>query len=251
MEDYKSFLDRTNSFETQRLKLGNDYFSPRESLKLKVNRDNSFSPFYGDTVVFPLSSNEIVRLGKITDNLYNATPECFAERLPDETFHVTLHDLSNSNSKESVKAEIEKYLQQIKEIQSGRRIPNYTIHMRSNNIINMVNTSIVLALHPCSQEDYQHLMETYDIFEHVKPLPYPYTPHITLAYYNINGFDEDSAKKLSDTATRLNQDLAFEFNISTSDLVYQTFKSMKDYKDVLSFGTLPSFPEERETNIIE
>ena len=54
METYKEFLDRINSFEKSEIDLGDDYFKGSGSIPLKVNEDNSFRPFFGDTVVFNL-----------------------------------------------------------------------------------------------------------------------------------------------------------------------------------------------------
>lgn len=40
------------------------------------------------------------------DLLYQSAPECFCERLVSNTFHVTLHDLSNSPSLQDVAEEL-------------------------------------------------------------------------------------------------------------------------------------------------
>ena len=172
------------------------------------------------------------------DILYSEVPKCFAKRFPNKTLHMTLHDLVNSESIDSIQEDIIKNNKRIEILNKQNQIPNYSIRMKANNIINMVNTSMVLATQPCSQEDYHHLMKLYDIFEEIKELPYLFTPHITLAYYSINGFDEKSAKKLSELVTRLNQNAMnkFEFCINTKDLVYQYFINMEKYYNIITFG---------------
>ena len=236
MESYISFLNRTNSFETERFALDNRYFVPRDSLKAKVNMDCKFKEFCGDTVVFTLPVEVISKISGMIDILYREVPECFATRLPDETLHMTLHDLVNSESTGRVRDLMIQNSKLMEQIKQSRMIPHREIRLKTNYIINMVNTSLVLAIQPCSKSDYQRLMKTYNIFEEVVKLPYPFTPHITLAYYNVNGFEATSSRKLSKVVTSLNhRKNYFEFCIDTSRLVYQTFTSMKDYKDVIVF----------------
>ncbi len=237
MEDFVNFIKRTNSFEKENFELDEKYFTPIESLKQKIKEDNTFKDFYGDTVVFALPNEIKEKISRVIDFIYSEAPECFAKRFPDKTLHMTLHDLVNSENLNKIQADITKNKKQVELIKKQSKIPNYDIQMKTNNIINMVNTSLVFAIQPCTQEDYKHLMELYNIFEEVKKLPYPFTPHITLAYYNINGFDEKAAKKLSKSVTKLNQDSLnkFEFCVSTKELIYQTFRNMEEYFDIIAF----------------
>ena len=237
MESYINFLDRTNSFETAKLELEDRRFTPRDSLKSKVNPDNTFKNFYGDTIVFSLSEEVTGRVSMLIDALYQAVPECFAKRLPDESLHMTLHDLVNSENFSNVQADLHENVKIMKVIKHCKMIPSKSIRMKINNIINMVDTSLVLALQPCSKSDYQRLMKIYSIFEEVIKLPYPFTPHITLAYYSINGFSAMASQRLNRAVTRLNQGQSgFEFYIDTKNLVYQIFTKMNEYRDVLFFG---------------
>ena len=60
-------------------------------------------------------------------------------------------------------------------------------------------------------------------------------PHITLAYYNCNGFDASSARKLEKIIRRLN-DNTFEIILDTKRLYYQKFTSMNDYINILNLS---------------
>ncbi|MBR1555792.1 MAG: hypothetical protein IJ644_10455, partial [Oscillospiraceae bacterium] len=93
METYQEFLNRINSFEHD-FDLSREDFRPKQAVLDKVNEQNHFKPFYGDTTVFVLSSEEQEFFKSYTDLLYQNAPECFAERLHSGTFHTTLHDLS-------------------------------------------------------------------------------------------------------------------------------------------------------------
>ena len=74
METYKEFLDRINSFEKSEIDLGDGYFKGSGSIPLKVNEDNSFRPFFGDTVVFNLDDATKKKLEKIVDSINAVGP---------------------------------------------------------------------------------------------------------------------------------------------------------------------------------
>lgn len=76
-----------------------------------------------------------------------------------------------------------------------------------------------MGLYPVNEEEYNKLMELYYLFEDVKKLDYPLTPHITLAYYNINGFDMEAARKLERIVQELNAN-EIEIELDTKDLFY-------------------------------
>lgn len=212
METYRDFLNRINSFEKKEMFLGDGYFMSSPSISQKVDKNNRFQPFYGDTIVFNLDDATKRKLSWIVDKLYGAVPECFCERLVSDTFHMTLHDLSNSPSLEMVAAEV--FTNELSVIKKAKQIHTRRIRMRSKYIFNMVNTSLVLGLYPISDEEYAKLMELYLMFDDIKKLEYPLTPHITLAYYNVEGFDVNSAKKLEDVVRELNaNDMEIELDV--------------------------------------
>lgn len=233
METYQEFLDRINSFEKKELSFGNEYFKGNPSILQKVDQNNRFRDFYGDTVVFSLEDQVKDELEKYVNSLYYSAPECFCERLDSSTFHMTLHDLSSSAmlgdiAEESFENELN-VMEKITEIQKY----NITkIKMRSHYIFNMVNTSLVLGLYPVDAQEYHKLMKLYSVFDSVKKLNYPLTPHITLAYYNSHGFDLRAARKLEDVVSQLN-DREVKIDINIEHLYYQKFKSMNYYINIV------------------
>ncbi|MBQ2800770.1 MAG: hypothetical protein IJF03_05205 [Lachnospiraceae bacterium] len=194
MESYQSFLDRINSFEKSEVDFGDEYFKGNPSIAQKVDKNNKFQTFYGDTIVFNLDEVTKKTLSELVESLYSIVPECFCERLVSNTFHMTLHDLSNSPVLQKIATEV--FENELNVIEKAKQIHEKKIKMRSKYIFNMVNTSLVLGLYPVNEEEYTKLMELYELFNDVKQLDYPLTPHITLAYYSIDGFDIKSAKKL-------------------------------------------------------
>lgn len=235
MENYDEFLNRINSFEKSKIDFGNTYFTGNKSIAHKVDIDNTFKNFYGDTVVFDLDKTTKVVISQIVDSLYEATPQCFCERLVTDTFHMTLHDLSNSAVLQNISNEMFRNERKIINAKNQiEKIGNNRIKMKSNAIFNMVNTSLVLGLYPVDRDNYIKLMELYSIIDDIKPLNYPLTPHITLAYYNVNGFDLSSASTLISAVEKHNKNLDIEIDLG--DLYYQKFTSMKNYIDVVKLN---------------
>ncbi|MDE6585203.1 MAG: ligT like phosphoesterase [Clostridia bacterium] len=229
METFKEFSDRINSFEKKQISLGEGDFKVNPSLSQKVGKDNKFKNFYGDTVVFDLDDGVKKRLDGIVDILYKSAPQCFCERLAWDTFHLTLHDLSNATSLQAVEGEMNRNELKIKQL--AEKISGVQIILKSKCIFNMVNTSLVLGLCPAEERDYLNLMKLYSLFDGVKKLNYLFTPHITLAYYNIDGFDLHSAKVLEETVNRLNKEI--ETELTVKNLYYQRFESMNCYTDII------------------
>lgn len=233
METYNEFLDRINSFEKKELYLGDDDFKGNVSIALKVDKKNCFQPFYGDTVVFNLDDTTKEKLEGIVDSIYAVASECFCERLVSNTFHMTLHDLSNSPVLEDIAVEL--FENELKAAKKAEKIAEQKIKMRSKYIFNMVNTSLVLGLYPINEEEYNKLMELYALFDDVKRLAYPLTPHITLGYYSINGFSVESARKLENIVQELNAKV-MEIELDTKELFYQKFVSMNEYINIFNLA---------------
>ena len=236
METYKQFLDRINSFEKAPVDFGSVYFTGSPSIANKVNADNTYKDFYGDTVVFDLDEVTKTKLTEYADFLHKAAPQCFCDRLVPNTFHVTLHDLSNSPTLQSVAEEL--FFNELKiteKLCEIKKLSNKKITLKSNAVFNMVNTSLVLGLYPVDEDNYNRLMELYYVIDSVKRLSYPLTPHITLGYYNVNGFDTNCAKLLKTAVEKLNA--VMNLDVSVGDLYYQKFTSMNNYVNIIKLNS--------------
>ncbi|MGV3353046.1 ligT like phosphoesterase [Streptococcus orisratti] len=181
------------------------------SVAVKVHPDNSFCDFYGDTVVFDLEEEDKTWLAALVQKLYDEVPACFAEAFPVSSYHMTLYDLSSgsrltSGSRlSSLIPELESNRQKLKEQLAARSLFSPKIKMRSSFIFNMVDTSLVMGLVPDREVDYVNLMSLYRLVDDVMPLSYLFTPHVTLAYYNANGFSAEEARKLKKLVAELNK----------------------------------------------
>ena len=234
MENYAQFTERINSFEKPVLDLGKGNFSLNPRVKDKFDSNNNFRQFYGDTTVFDLPNDVKDRLNSIVDILYQSAEECFAARVKTSTFHITLHDLSNSCDLSEIGGEVFRNELKLLKFVHSNKISKCEVNFETNYIFNMVSTSLVLAVKPKTKEDYDNLMNLYVIVDCVKALPYKLTPHITLAYYNVNGFGEDSAKKLCSAVNELNKE-KFDITVSSDNLYYEKFTDMNSYHRIFTF----------------
>lgn len=235
MENYSDYLNRI-SYQKADLQIGEGSFKPDGRLFEKVNQGNGFKPFYGDTVVFDLDSCIKEKISGIIDRLYETAPECFCERIKADTIHMMLHDLSASDKLENMAVEVFDNEVNLLRVLKGNPQKAQTIKMKTNFIINMVSTSLVLALVPADEVEWNKLQEMYELINKVKVCPYPFlTPHITLAYFNYNGFDEKSADKLKSAVLELNEK-NFDITLQKSRLYYQKFISMNDYISFFKFA---------------
>lgn len=234
MENYAQFTERINSFEKPVIYLGEGDFSLNPRVYDKFDENNRFRQFYGDTTVFDLTKDIKDRLNSLVDILYDKAGECFAERVKTSTFHITLHDLSNSCELAEIGEDVFRNELKLLKFVHSQKISRCTINFETNYIINMVGTSLVLAVKPKSKEDYDKLMQLYSIVDCVKALPYQLTPHITLAYYNVKGFGEESSKKLCEAVNELNKE-SFDITVSSDTLYYEKFTDMNSYHRIFSF----------------
>ena len=232
-ESYRDFLKRI-SYQNRALMIGEGAFVPdRTRVFPKVDERGRYRPFYGDTVVFGLGRQTRGMLAQMQDKLYEGFGGCFAERLPENTLHMTLHDLSASDDLGMAAPEC--FMNEIGLLGLTDRdteLPD-EIRMKTNYIINMVNTGLVMTLLPENEGEWDKLERLYRLIDRVKVCPYPYlTPHITLAYFNRGGFDEHTANALKEAVWELNGLEKKTVVLRTDSLYYQKFMSMKEYVSV-------------------
>ena len=236
MEEYKTFTGRIKKLQPRgKFELDKKYFPIHPSVRMKVGSNNQFKSFYGDTTVFNLEREDKAKISPIISKLYEVAPECFSQRLQESMLHMTLHDLSSSQNYEDVKEDVKKNETKIKDILKVVSITPNTIRMRTKFITNILNISLALVFTPINEEEYNKLITIYHLLDLVRELDYFLTPHVTLGYYNIEGFDVASVKKLENLVRDLNKE-SFEITLSTDKLVYQTFSSMNAYTDVFKLA---------------
>ena len=235
-ESYEDFCRRIYSFQKQNFSFGVRRFNPNPSVENKVAEDGTFREFIGDTVVFDLedSLKNFIQ-EKYVDPLYEVAFESFAEPFSVDTLHMTLHDLNSSAQKDSYVMEkmFETEIALAKRI-SETKFKKAIISMETTCVFNMVNTSLVLGLKPRTEEDFEKLMGLYYFVDDICQLPYPLTPHITLAYFGRKGFEGKELWQIEKVVNKMNQ-ASFSMTISTDKLYYQKFVNMNEFMNIIPF----------------
>ena len=201
-------------------------FTTNVNLIKKVDESGKLLPFYGNTVVFLLDAEAKRALKAVQDELYAAAPDMLAEPLPEESFHLTAHDLANApeNTPElrtKMAEAAEKTLSLVREV-----LPKKPLQMKATWAFNMVSTSIVVGWEPADEESYAALDKLYMTLEKVVPLGYALCPHITLAYFRPGVYEKEAVDRLRNALQPV--DLTLE--LKPENLVLQNFESMSDYK---------------------
>ena len=216
-------------------------FHTHKELAAKVNADGSYAPFPGCTAVFRPDRlcREVIPLIARVIREKAGDPDLLADPLPDAGIHMTLHDLVSPEfcrcdpaDPAAYRHETAESLEQAAETteQIRREYAGCRITMLADRIVNMVSKSLVLLLKPRSEQDGELLAELYSRFDRIRHLPYPLTPHITLAYFRPGVIDGDRLGAALDFAQIRPQNApAFEF--CAEALTAQYFGDMRAYTD--------------------
>jgi len=203
-------------------------FCTNPNLRKKADEDGKILPYKGNTVVFLLDEDIKDFLAELQEELYQAVPQMFSEKLERETFHMTLHSLADGHPEEEGLAErmeeAEKKARQI--LARWKDAP--PLRMKATWMFNMVHTSIVLGLMPDGEDgSWQRLDELYCALQEAAPLG-DLCPHITLAYYRPGVYSEEEAEQLR----RALHPVEKEVMLRMENLVIQNFDDMNHYRTV-------------------
>ena len=213
-------------------------FPTAENLSNKVNHDGSYAVFPGSTVVFRAGRKCTQIIQMMQQILFQGLEgtNMLANPLPASTIHMTLHDLISPEAHLTtaeydcaVENSIDEAVAIVDEIRrdyAGRKLT-----LVSDRIVNMVSKSLVLLLRPKTEEDFALLLEMYRRFDEVHSLPYPLTPHITLAYFKPGMLDGDKLEEVVDFA-QIDPTNAPVFEFYTESLAAQVFRDMQTYRDI-------------------
>ena len=233
MEGLEQFKNRVYPFAFNSIYLDEEgQFHTGGSLPDKVDGDGHMLPYTGNTVIFLLNQGQEEErrcLIRMQDALYGACPDMLAARLTEDTFHMTLHDLKSGPPGRVSEAETQAAAGKAQELLSAVTEEPWEIRMQAVCVFNMVNTSVVLGLEPCTEEDCRRLMGLYEAFEEICPLRYPMTPHITLAYYRPGVCSGEEMKRLEAVFRKLREEKPV-FTFRQADLVYAEFDDMNHYR---------------------
>lgn len=217
-------------------------FHTHDGLTNKVDQGGSYVFFPGTTVVFRSDKRclqTIALMQRVLDQQLQETGMLMPP-LPASTIHMTLHDLVSPEQCVSDAAHPRAYehemveslnsavriVEEIRRDYAGRRIT-----MAADRIVNMVSKSLALLLRPRTEQDYELLLDMYGRFDEIVSLPYPFTPHITLAYFRPGLLDGNRLNEAVNVA-QIDPDQALMFEFYPEGLTAQVFRDMQRYVDI-------------------
>ena len=209
-------------------------FPTERGLTLKVGPDGKIIPFPGVTTVFRPDKTGLELAELIQRRLYDRLQGTgmLADMLPSSTIHMTLHDLLAANRETSGRERKECLQSAAAAVEGIRRdFAGRAVTLLPDRIVSMMSTSLVLMLRPESEGDFELLMDMYRRFDGIVSLPYPLTPHITLAYYRPGMLDGDALGQAVD-ALQVRPGAAPVLRFFPEGLTAQVFLDMARYEDV-------------------
>ena len=218
------------------------FFHTADGLRNKVDESGGYVRFPGTTAVFRADKTCCQAIQLIQRALGSRLEDTgmLAYPLPASTIHMTLHDLispekcaCDPGNREQYEKEMADSLDRAAKAAADiqRDFAGRKIIMRADRIVNMVAKSLVLLLRPQTEEDFALLLEMYRRFDPIVSLPYPLTPHITLAYFRPGPLDGDRLGAAVDLA-QINPDETLAFDFCPEGLTAQVFRDMASYQDV-------------------
>lgn len=209
-----------------------DYLQVADGAGAKVAADGTLRPFYGNTVIFDLDETARENLKHLQDRLYQTCGHFLSEKLTQESFHVTLHDLLSGVEREEMLGKVNEIAEEAKQtVEDVKRLLDNSIMMTPVKLVSMVNTSVVLLLEPVYPL-HQFLLDTsYEKLQSVVKLGYGLTPHVTLGYYRPGAIVGEDLQTLANTLSELSGQLDFKIWLKYRNLKYCEFYDMNHYVD--------------------
>lgn len=205
----------------------------RESVIDKVSEHGEILPFYGDTIVYPLTPDQIKMLKPIQDKVYNLFFS-FSNRIKPSTFHITIHDLINNKDAESIREQIKLSKKKVNSVfQKFRRYfianPDHAIIRFTNlKIFAGYHIAITIGMEPETKRDFNILMNFYKQFEDIVELPYMLRPHVTIAYFKPINYLQIEQEEICAKLREFNLN-HITLPIDLRNVVYQYFTDMNTY----------------------
>jgi len=234
LETQEALETRTNQFIWDSIPREGEFWTS-DSVERKVYPEwepdqGKLKQFFGNTMVFQLNDDEISYVKDIQDRLKSDCKEFLAEPLVSSTFHMTLHDLVNSDNYFEIERQVKATgFAAISILERLKRMEIPPIYMESTCVFNMNSTSVVLGLKPADEESCRWLMLLFELFQSVVGLKNPLTPHITLAYYRPGKYKAEVLEPLRVIIDEVKQKEKLRLKLDITRLVYQEFFSMNHY----------------------
>ncbi|AEX86470.1 hypothetical protein Marpi_2095 [Marinitoga piezophila KA3] len=231
--EYNDYINELNKIKKDSINGLNKDWKVLESVYLKVNENGEYKKFIGNTVVIPLNNEDKKKVQIIQKLLYSELNGILANELPEETFHLTIHDLCNYFTADNLEKCMKNSENKVKEVfrELKEIYENTTITLNSNGLFNG-GAAIGIQFYPKDFPDFNALINMYNIFEKVLPLKKILIPHVTLGYYLPKEYTYDEIQTIKKVLNDI--EFSFEITLSLNALTFQRFENMIKYIDLFS-----------------
>lgn len=207
-----------------------DGFSVSPGVSAKVSPvDGALLPYAGNTVVLTLPEAVRKEIGIYQNTLYEQAGLCLSRALPTESFHITLHDLESGAPSQELEARIGAVRENAKALAGAIAETGQAVRLRSTRAYCMAGTSVVLGFAPEDEESCRLLMAAYALFERIRPLGYPLTPHVTLGYLCPMEYTGEDLEVLRAAVDACNALESVRLELPLSAVKYEGFSDMSTY----------------------
>ena len=207
----------------------------------KFDNEGNALPFPGCTIIsnIPLNTDLSDKIISLQKKIKNFNPEKTYFYLPPSSFHMTLFDCCNFNTKNTNywPSDIDPDMD-YKDIaiELNKRIQNYIFPEELNLKLKMFFGGYSIILEPYSEKDEKILRNCRDELSSLLKIKFEnhqrYTFHITLAYI-LRELNQIEIKNL----IKFNKQLAFEFSKKIPKITF-TKPEMCTFEDMLEFKTI-------------
>lgn len=228
-ETLAAFHSRVDGFQHDSLP-HDGWLVTKPLLVEKVDPDGSLRPFFGNTMIFDLPAETQLAIARMQVLLHHRCGGMLAQPLTPDTLHMTLHDLLNGVDQAALVEPVRQTGAQARailaELRSAQQPP---IRLTSTAAFNMGSGSVCLGFAPDKEEDCAALMAMHRRFQEVVALNYPFTPHVTLAYYKPGAYGPETVSALAGALEEINALPPVRLTLDAAALHYYLFEDMNTY----------------------
>ncbi len=191
--------------------------------------DGELKPYAGNTVVLTLPGAARGRIGTYQWAVYDRAGWCLSRALPEETFHITLHDLESGEPSRELEARVEAVEIAARELTEAAAASGKSVRLRSTRAFCLASSSIVLGFEAEDGESQRILMALYEMYERIRPLGYPLTLHATLGYLRPLPYTRGHLEAMRAAVESCRDMPPVRFELPLSAAEYQRFSDMRTY----------------------
>lgn len=235
--DYKKYINLFKEKINDNILSVKNLNQIKKEISSKVNENNNYKLFYGDTSVFKMNKNDIKNCSILSKEIFNFFSD-YLVYLEPETFHITLTSFNNpyvlnTYDKDKIFNEIEKTKPKIKDV--FKKISKYKEKIITFKTYKLDLTSaILLRVYPKDENDYLLLMDIRKEFDNLnnsknREINF-YLPHVSLGYLN-NKVDQNILNTINNYIYE-KEFFDFEIKVKVKDLFYQYHNHMGEFIDL-------------------